>query len=146
MLNGIGYGQEKSQAVIDLKRVVCKHPVVAKKLEKLESKDLMQVEPKIVLKAMDDINRELATLADRYQLNLVLNFDSGSPKESRSSVKSLLRQPVVFQKRLDLSTLVIKNLEAKAEINSKTICSHCGQAIQWKEPLDTTLLNIGERK
>jgi Skp family chaperone for outer membrane proteins len=82
----------------------------------LKKKDLLLEEARIYYNAYNEIMAEVEAAALRYNINLVLRFDSSAiDPHDRNSVLQGVNRPVVHQKGLDITGIVLEALAAKYE-------------------------------
>jgi len=77
----------------------------------LQRKDFLEKEARIYYDAYNEVYQAVATLADRNEIKLVLRFNSDEMKpEDRGSVLQGVNRAVVFQRNLNITNLVIREL------------------------------------
>lgn len=80
----------------------------------LKKKDLLIEEARIYYQAYNEVLAEVQAIATRYNINLVLRYDS-MPIDplDRNSVLQGVNRPVVYQNGLDITDMVLESLTAK---------------------------------
>jgi len=74
----------------------------------MKKKDVQNREIKAAYAAYTQIQKQVQAIADQYQISLVLNYDSTAMSEDdRMSVQRGVANAVVYQRNLDLTTMVI---------------------------------------
>lgn len=77
----------------------------------LKRKDVMEREAKVYFETYNEVTREVARQAEIYGISLVLRYDSEPiDGRDRSSILAGVNRPIVFQNNLDLTQLVLKQL------------------------------------
>ncbi|QDU96672.1 OmpH family outer membrane protein [Lignipirellula cremea] len=80
----------------------------------MKRKEILVQETRIYYETYKEINDEIGKIASQFNIALVLNYDSTLPDpDDRASVQRGVSNPVVFQRNLDLTALVIKNLQER---------------------------------
>ncbi len=80
----------------------------------LKRKDVMEDEARVYYETYNEVLRVVQAIAESRGLNLVLRFDRESPQlaggsDPRETLK-LVNRPVIYQRQLDISNLVIQEL------------------------------------
>jgi Skp family chaperone for outer membrane proteins len=82
----------------------------------LQRKEFLEKEARIYFDAYNEVYGVVAELADRHDIKLVLRFNSEEMKpEDRSSVLQGVNRAVVFQRNLNITGLVVKELGGSME-------------------------------
>lgn len=82
----------------------------------LRRKEFLEKEARVYFDAYNEVYAVVAELADRHDIKLVLRFNSEEMKpEDRSSVLQGVNRAVVFQRNLNITGLVIKELGGSME-------------------------------
>lgn len=79
----------------------------------LKKKDFLQREAKIYHETYTEIVAEVAELAQRYGIGLVVRFNSDPITEDRTSTLEGVNRAVVFQQNLNITDAVLKSLIRK---------------------------------
>lgn len=75
----------------------------------LKRNEILDREAKIYYETYNEVAAEVARLANQYNISLVLRYDSGEINPlDRNSVLKGVNRPIVMQRNLDLTQMVIK--------------------------------------
>lgn len=93
----------------------------------LKRKDVMEREAKIYYETYNEIVREIGKTADTYGISLVLRYE-GEPIDARdrNSILAGVNRPIVYQRNLDLTQLVLKQLNQGQPIQQQAIRPNVG--------------------
>lgn len=76
-----------------------------------QRREFLEAEARIYFDAYNEVFREVSTLAERNDIKLVLRFSSETMKpDDRNSVLTGVNRPVVYQRNLNITNLVITAL------------------------------------
>jgi Skp family chaperone for outer membrane proteins len=76
-----------------------------------QRREFLEQEARIYFEAYGQVYREVSTLAERNDIKLVLRFSSEQMKpDDRNSVLTGVNRPVVYQRNLNITNLVIASL------------------------------------
>jgi Skp family chaperone for outer membrane proteins len=79
-----------------------------------QRREFLEREARIYFDGYAEVYNVVSTLADRNDIRLVLRFSSDSMKaDDRGSVLQSVNRPVIYQKNLNITNLVIKGLGGK---------------------------------
>jgi Skp family chaperone for outer membrane proteins len=82
----------------------------------MQRKEFLEKEARIYFDAYNEVYQVVASLADRHDIKLVLRFNSEEMKpEDRGSVLQGVNRAVVFQRNLNITSLVVKTLGGSME-------------------------------
>jgi Skp family chaperone for outer membrane proteins len=85
--------------------------------------ELLEREGKIYHETYREIQSAVARVAERYNISLVARYDSESTEaDDRGSVLKAINREVVYQRNLDITKLVIE------QVNSPTVAAAAGKA------------------
>ena len=79
----------------------------------LKKKDFLQREAKIYYETYNEIVAEVASLAEKHGIGLVVRFNSEPITEDRAAILEGVNRAVVFQKNLNITFAVLENLKRK---------------------------------
>ncbi len=97
-----------SEEYIRLDTTITKQITDARVEIAMKKKDVQMREMKAAYAAYVQIQSQVKAIADQYQISLVLNYDSTAMNEDdRMSVQRGVANAVVYQRNLDLTTMVI---------------------------------------
>jgi Skp family chaperone for outer membrane proteins len=83
----------------------------------LKRKEIMEQEAAIYMATYKEVAAVVAAFANRKNIDLVLRYDRESPSEEIADPRQTLQiinRPVIFEKQLDISQLVLQQLGGRA--------------------------------
>jgi len=79
----------------------------------LKAKEIRSMETQVYYETYQEVVAEVTKIAGAYGISLVINYDSTmADPDNRASVQRGVSNAVVFQRNLDLTTMVINNIKA----------------------------------
>jgi len=79
----------------------------------LKRKEILIQETRLYYETHKEITAKVSEIATQYGISLVLNYDSSvADPDDRAAVQRSVANPVVFQRNLDLTTMVIDQIKA----------------------------------
>lgn len=80
----------------------------------LKKKEMMEREARVFYEAYAEVVRHTANIAAKYQVSLVLRYDSADIEaDDRNSVLRGVNRSIVYQNQLDITRLVLESINAR---------------------------------
>jgi Skp family chaperone for outer membrane proteins len=106
----------------------------------LKRNEILSREARVYYETYDEVCREVARLANAHGISLVLRFDSSSiDPQDRGSVLKAVNRPVVFQRNLDLTDMLIAYAKGTAPAPTPLGANSAGPAVPAERSLSTRI-------